>query len=163
MSVQPIIQSLEKLIDIHHIMLVISEEKTEIIKDGHLEKLQQVLIKEKKYIRLLEQAEENRQLEVEKWAIGRGFSIEEVTISYLLEKMKNGAEKSELSEKSTELVQVIGRLKQQESLNQTLIHQSMQFVKVSLDLMNPSITNMNYGNKKNESKSYNRSLFDSQA
>lgn len=163
MSIQPIIQSLEKLIDIHRTLLDISEEKTEWIKQGTAEKIQQVLIKERKHVRLLEKEEENRQLEAEKWAIEHGLPKEDVTITYLLDHMKNGTEKEELAEKSRELVEVISNLKQQESLNQMLLEQSMQFVQVSLDLLQPSIKNINYGNQKKDNKSYNRSLFDSQA
>ena len=61
-----------------------------------------------------------------------------------------------------ELTKAITQLKQQEQLNQALIQQSMQFVQLSLDILNPTIQTMNYG-KNREDAGSKRSVFDSKA
>ncbi|KKE79676.1 flagellar protein FlgN [Oceanobacillus caeni] len=162
MSVKPIIQSLGKLLEIHKGLLAISEQKTELVKAGTIDKLQQLLVKERKQIRLLEQMEGKRQQEVEEWLTAQGLPTKDATITTILEHLENETEKVEITNVSEQLTNYIMKLKQQESLNQTLINQSLEFVQLSLDLLNPSISNLNYGKQKQEKKSYNRSIFDSQ-
>ncbi|WP_156288309.1 flagellar protein FlgN [Oceanobacillus salinisoli] len=163
MSVKPIIQSLEKLITLHEELLTISERKTELVKEGSVEELQALLVKERKHIRVLEQTEANRQQEVEKWLTAKGLPTEDVTITNILQMAENEAEKEELAAATTALTDLISKLKQQESLNHGLLKQSMQFVQLSMELLNPSISSVNYGKQKEVKKSMSRSLFDSQA
>lgn len=59
------------------------------------------------------------------------------------------------------LIFVLSDLKQQEALNAELIQQSMQFIHLSLNTLEPSIQSMNYGNQRQEAPK--RSLFDSKA
>jgi hypothetical protein len=163
LSIKPIIQSLLKLIDVHKELLTISEQKTELVKAGTIDKLQQLLVKERKQIRLLEQLEGKRQLEAEEWLSLQGLPLNDATITTILENLNNESEKVEIRKASEQLTSYVMKLKQQESLNQALINQSLEFVQLSLDLLNPSISNMNYGKQKQEKESYNRSIFDSQA
>ncbi|AXI10020.1 flagellar protein FlgN [Oceanobacillus sp. 143] len=163
MSVQTIIQSLERLVSVHVELLAISQDKTEIVKEGSVDKLQALLVKERKQIRLLEQAEIKRQESVEAWAKNRTIAVNQATITTMLETLEDEAEQEALASVTTELTKLITKLKQQEQLNQALLNQSMQFVQLSLDMLNPSINNLNYGNKSKETGSTGRSLFDSQA
>ncbi|GAB3056911.1 flagellar protein FlgN [Virgibacillus ainsalahensis] len=163
MSVQEIIQSLKKLVVVHEDLLHISEEKTEIVKEGSVEKLQAILIKERKSIRVLEQAETKRNKTVKAWSFRKKQPLDDVTISNMLEMVDDEREKQELARLTTVLTKVITNLKQQEQLNQALINQSLRFVHMSLDMMNPSINKINYGNKKEKSGTAQRSLFDSKA
>lgn len=73
------------------------------------------------------------------------------------EQSREGLEKTAVA-----LTNVITRLKEQKQLNQALIQQSMQFVELSLDMLSPSIRNMNYGEKKSSGPK-GRSVFDSKA
>ncbi|PAV31014.1 flagellar protein FlgN [Virgibacillus profundi] len=164
MSVQTIIQSLEKLVNLHMELLEISLQKTEVVKDGSIDKLQAVLLKERKSVRAIEQAEVIRQTEVEEWFSHKQLPKGEATITNMLELITDEQEKITLGNITIKLTQSITKLKQQEQLNQALINQSMQFVQLSLDMMNPSIKNMNYGNKKgSEPEPNKRSVFDSKA
>lgn len=143
-------------------MLKLSKEKTELIKEGAVEKLQAFLLKERKQIRLLEQAENNR-LEITKnWFREHGISHEDITISKLLEVVKEEKEQEKLAQVTTTLTNMITQLKQQEDLNQALLKQSAQFVQMSMALLNPQLSNINYGNTKKEQPQMNRSLFDSE-
>lgn len=162
MSVQSVIQSLEKLISINNYLLNISEEKTEIVTEGSVERLQALLVKERKYIRLLEQSESERKAAAEAWIITHKFPRENVTITEMLTMMDDEAEIQELEQTAIALTDTILKLKQQEQLNQDLINQSMKFVQMSLDVMSPSIQQLNYGNK-NQIQAVKRSVFDSKA
>ena len=160
MSVQQIMELMEQLVDVHKQLLSISKEKTERFKEGAIEPLQQLLVKERKQIRLLEQTESKRQQAVEKWFQTNGMDTEQYTVSHMLEKLEDEKERETLANITTTLTETIVELKQQEQLNEALIRQSMEFVQMSLDLMNPNISSMNYGK---EMKENTRSLFDSQA
>ena len=71
-------------------------------------------------------------------------------------------DKKQLEASAVKLTEALIALKQQEQLNIALIQQSMQFVQLSLDLLSPSLTNMNYG-KEQKDQPINRSVFDSKA
>lgn len=162
MSVQQIMELMEQLVDVHKQLLSISKEKTERFKEGAIEPLQQLLVKERKQIRLLEQTESKRQQAVEKWFQTNGMDTEQYTVSHMLEKLEDEKERETLANITTTLTETIVELKQQEQLNEALIRQSMEFVQMSLDLMNPNISSMNYGKEMKENTA-KRSLFDSQA
>lgn len=162
MSVQSIIDKIRKLIAIHEQLLELSNEKTILVKEGNVEKLQPILVKERKVVQQLEQAEEERQKEVATWFANNGISTVEATVSSLLSQIENDAEQKMLEESAAQLTEVIVKLKQQEQLNMALIQQSMQFVQLSIDLLSPSLKNMNYG-KENGPSDVNRSVFDSKA
>lgn len=162
MSVQPIIQSLEKLISLHESLLEISKQKTAVVKEGSVENLQPLLLKERKHVQALEQAEGKRQKAVQEWVTEYSPGLEHATITGILEVINDEQSKRELEKITITLTETITELKQQEQLNQSLIQQSMQFVELSLNMMKPSIRNLNYGGKKS-SDSTDRSVFDSKA
>lgn len=161
-TIKPMIQVLTKLVNVHKSLLENARQKTEVVKEGSVEQLQMILVKERKYIQVLEQAEAERKKEVENWFLQQGLPLNNATITEILDHIPNNEEKKELENQTVALTEMITSLKQQEQLNQALIQQSMQFVQLSLDMMNPSIKNMNYGNKQ-ETSTEKRSVFDSKA
>ncbi|MBP2078907.1 flagellar protein FlgN [Oceanobacillus polygoni] len=162
MSADTIRQSLKELVQIHTDLLATSEEKTRIVKEGSIENLQTLLVKERKLLRLSEQAEKKRQQSVSDWCEANRISNEDATITTILKHILSETEQVKLESIATQLTELITKLKQQEQLNQALISQSMQFVQLSLDLMSPTLKSMNYGVKK-ETEVSNRSVFDSKA
>lgn len=160
MSVAPIIQSIHKLIGIHKSLIDLSEQKTTIVTKGSIVKLQSILTQERQTVQMLNKTEKNRQQAVEEWCMRNHVPTDHMTMTHMLNVLDTGEERDLLEQTTTELTQLLTDLKQQEQLNQSLIQQSMQFVQLSLDMMQPTIKNMNYGNQnKNRSK---RSVFDSQ-
>lgn len=161
MSVRKIIESLEKLISIKTYLLNISQEKTGIVTEGSVDQLQALLVKERKYIRVLEQAESDRKIATDEWLLQNNLAGESITVTEILTILDDETEKQELEQTTIALTEIMLALKQQEQLNQELIQQSMKFVQMSLDVMNPSINQMNYGSK--EKQTVSRSVFDSKA
>ncbi len=155
---------MDVLVDLHHKLIELSELKTDLLKKGSLEELQGLLVKERKLIRKTEQAEADRIQAVNSWFQAMDVASEDKTISTILEIAKDGHEKNELATVTTVLTQAITKLKQLEQLNHALINQSMQFVQLSLDVMSPTIRNINYGNKNEKNTdTAKRSVFDSKA
>ncbi|MFC4023857.1 flagellar protein FlgN [Oceanobacillus longus] len=157
-----ITQSLEQLVKIHEDLLAVSNEKTRTVKEGSIDHLQSLLVRERKLIRLLEQAESKRKISVEALCKANDMAVEDATITNILQQVKNEAEQVKMENAAIKLTAVITKLKQQEQLNQVLISQSMQFVQISLELMSPTLKSMNYG-VKSEADTSSRSVFDSKA
>lgn len=162
MPVQSVINKLEQLIVAHETLLALSRKKTEILKAGSQTELQALLVQEQKQIRVLEKAEKMRQQVVDDWFRDKPLQEETATITGMLEIMTDMHDKENLEQAAVRLAVIIADLKRQEHLNQNLIRQSLQFIELSLDLMNPSIQTMNYGNKKTGTEN-KRSFFDSKA
>lgn len=162
MSLETIGKSLQKLVQLHESLLVVSEQKTTAIKADDIEKLQPLLVKERKLVQALEQEETNRQKEVKYWFDEHNLRSENQTITTLLELIKDKEQQAWISDITAQLTLVVTNLKRQEQLNHALVQQSLQFVELSLNMMNPSINNLNYGTKK-AADSEKRSVFDSQA
>lgn len=163
LSIQDIVKTLENLMLIHEELYKVSKEKTDLIIEGSAEELQHLLVKERKYIQLLEQFEKKREKEVENWFDSQQITAEDMTLTNMLEKITNEVEKKRLENITVQLTNIIIELKQQEQLNEDLIRQSMQFVHMSLEMLHPTIEQMNYGNQKKNKNITNRSVFDSQA
>lgn len=161
MSTQHIINILKDLVKAQKGLLEISIQKTEEIKAGQVDQLQATLVKERKVLHNIEQIESKRIEAVNQWFVEYSLPLEQATITEMLENLINEHDKNQLEIVATDLTETILKLKQQEQLNQALIQQSMQFVQLSLDLLSPSITNMNYSGKK-ETNQIKRSMFDSQ-
>lgn len=144
-------------------MLELSEEKTEYIKTGEMDQLSQLLMKERKHVQEMEQIEKEREKIVDQTFRDLNITNEEKTVTILLDHMKRDDEKRKLEEAVTELLQVIIELRRSEKLNHDLIEQSMQFVQLSLDMLQPSERNINYHKDDKNRQRTNRSVFDSKA
>lgn len=162
MSIGTIVQSLETLIVLHQELCEFSKQKTEIIKNGFVEKFQMILAEERKYVHKLSTAEETRRAAVEKWYQDQDLPNEEMTITNMLETITDNDEQHILEQLTIKLTKMITKLKQQEQLNGELIQQSMRFVQLSLDMLSPTIQSLNYGESQNTPPE-KRSVFDSKA
>jgi len=162
LSIQHIINSLERLVELQQSLLEISKQKTVDVKEGQIDHFQSTLVKERKAVQAIEQVEKERIQEVNQWCADHSIPDEQATLTGILEFLSDEDEKHNLEVLATELTEGIVKIKQQEDLNQVLIQQSMQFVQLSLELLNPSIGNMNYSAKK-ATNQVERSVFDSKA
>lgn len=151
------------MVGLHRELLDASLRKTEILKEGDVDEMQKVFAVERKLLRKIEQAEQTRMEIVSHLTETLGLD-EEPTITKILEHVTDETERNSLADVTIELTETITELKAQEKLNLELLNQSMQFVQMSLDLLNPSLKNLNYSAKNQETKeSSNRSIFDSKA
>ncbi|WP_163538879.1 flagellar protein FlgN [Gracilibacillus sp. YIM 98692] len=164
MSVQKIINHLNKMIELHQSLLRVSEQKTEILKEGKIDALRKLLNTEQKHIQAIDQIEKKRIEAVESWAQGEGLDPASMTVSVMIDNHIEGDEKELLEKVTVQLAELLVELRRQEVLNKQLTEQSMQFVQLSLSMVQPSIKNFNYGKQKNTGPATpKRSVFDSKA
>jgi len=148
---------------LHEELLDASNEKTEQIKQGNMEELTKLLMEERKLIQTIEQLETERQKQVENVFSHFGIETSNQTVSELVTYIENESEKNLLDEVVAALVRVMAELKRVEQLNNSLIQQSMQFVHLSLDMLQPSAQSINYTDKNEKQETVKQSVFDSKA
>ncbi|SHM96803.1 flagellar protein FlgN [Gracilibacillus kekensis] len=165
MSVQNIIKHLTKLIELHDSLLQVSRNKTEILKENKIDALQKLLVQEQKHVKAINQIEQKRIEAVASWANENNLDPEAITVSSIIEDFTTGTDQQELEKVTLKLAEQLMELRMQEDLNKQLTQQSMQFVQITLDMMQPSMKNINYGKSKQQSADAvsKRSAFDSRA
>ncbi|MBN8235319.1 flagellar protein FlgN [Halobacillus kuroshimensis] len=160
MTIGTIITLMNKLTQLHKSLLTVSQTKTEALKHNETDEMQKLLQQERKHVQAVKQIEKQRTEAAAEWFKQKGHTGQDETVSAMLE-LHSGEEKEELQRAYEALIFVLSDLKQQEALNAELIQQSMQFISLSLNTLEPSIQSLNYGNQKQEAPK--RSLFDSKA
>ncbi|MFG6114701.1 flagellar protein FlgN [Halobacillus sp. MO56] len=163
MSITKVNEQMKKLKQLHESLLYLSREKTELLKQGETGSLQQLLTKERKHIQAITKIENERMDTVTDWCRKQGIVLEAPTLSELLGFLEDSKEKNLLQSLFEELVFLVSELKQQEQLNAELTKQSLQFIHLSLDMLQPSLNNMNYNKQTGVSTKEKRSVFDSKA
>ncbi len=156
-------EAMQRLVDLHVDLIETSQNKTEEIKQGDMEKLSKLLMQERKQVQLISQKESERQELVEKFFVEKNAQNEEQTMTNLLAFIDDETEKVEFEKVMSALIDAIVELREIEQLNKELMEQSMQLVQLSLDMLQPSINRMNYDGKQNIQESSKRSVFDSKA
>ncbi|MYL49180.1 flagellar protein FlgN [Halobacillus litoralis] len=163
MTIDPVINHMKQLQQLHESLLSLSKRKTEALKTNDVTGIQQLLIQEKEHVQAIEKIEKQRERSVTQWASENGIPPRERTVSELIE-ILDGEEKERLQNAYEALILVLADLKQQEKLNTELTQQSLQFINMSLDLLQPSLQSVNYGVKEtNHGSTAKRSIFDSKA
>ncbi|WP_067843235.1 flagellar protein FlgN [Amphibacillus sediminis] len=164
MSITAIITSLDQLGELHKRLLHVSKEKTERLKKGDVTELQKLLKIEQKHVQAVQTVEAERIKAAEEWAHSEGYQPSEATVTFILERLDATNERDQLELAATKLAEILVELKAQEALNQELTTQSLQFIRMNLDLLTPSLNNLNYGSQNNQDDPKNkRSIFNSQA
>jgi flagellar biosynthesis/type III secretory pathway chaperone len=158
MSTKNLISVMEKLLKLHQSLYELSVKKTDIVIKGDLDALQQILKDEQTHIAAIGKFEVERQKMVE--AILPG--VEKPTISDSME-AADGAEKEALSQLRTELIEIVAKIKDQNELNQQMIHQSLQFVHLTMNLVAPQPMEFNYGPEAGKTSGQTSGLFNSKA
>lgn len=158
MSEGTIIDALTKLVKLHKSLQSITERKTESIVNNDMEALSTLLKEEQLHMKAV------RTMEVQiKSAITTATGNDNATVSDYLETLEEDNQQV-IERLQHDLIQTIGKLKEQNDLNQALLEESLAFVQVSMDLLTPDPESYNYGgNEDDEHLSVGRSAFDSKA
>lgn len=159
MSAATIIEQLDVLIKLHENLNKLAVQKTEVIKKGDMEKLNKLLIEEQKHVKAIQQIENQRQLSVEQFFQNN----KQNSLLDVIEK-SSSSEQETLNKQRNQLLQIIAELKNTNNLNQQLIYHSLQYVNVTLDMLRPQETNLNYGQSSVVNQGQiSRGMFDSRA
>lgn len=165
MTIELILTTMQQLQKMHESLLQLAVEKGEYLKEGDIEAIDELIKKEQSHIAAIAQLERNRLLAVEQYFSTQGQRLPRTaTISDVIVSAEE-QEKVALTEAKNRLLHTIHDLKWQNDLNQKLTYQSLQFVNLSLDMMRPEQTAINYSVNEiqGEQEKKKRSNFDSQA
>lgn len=159
MATQALIESMEKLLVLHELLLKSAAEKTEAIKNNDMQEISKLLREEQKHVTAIHVADNSRQQAAAVLMDGT-----DGTISDVLGKV-DGSEREQLIFLQEKLTAVIDELKTANSLNQQLLKYSLQFVNMNLDILAPEPELPNYSKTQtgNEQLGSGRSMFDSKA
>lgn len=164
MSIEKILQSLNKLDMLHKSLLEIAYKKTEVIKTGDMDSLNQLLKDEQAHVAGISQLEQQRQTEVTDYLRAKGIApTDNPTVALVLENTNTNEEKEQLGVARNKLLLTLETLKNQNDLNQKLTLQSLQFVNLTLDSIRPKPDQINYSKSEVQAPSTNKNYFDSQA
>lgn len=153
---------IHKLTSYHEQLLQISIQKTDFIKEANSEELVKVLVKERQLMQQIEQVESEREAFVTKFFVENDIQSEEKTVTKLLTLIDNNEQKQTIEQAVTSLIEQIVLIREREQLNNSLLQHSMQFVQLTLEMIQPDSKNIHYSERA-ESKQTpsNRSVFDS--
>ncbi|MFZ0370831.1 MAG: flagellar protein FlgN [Halobacillus sp.] len=164
LTLKSVIQCMDHLKQLHESLLILSRKKTEALKSNDTNSIQQLLTQERKHVQAINKVEKQRGEAVVSWCEAQGLSTYEPTISNIIANLE-GDSQAKLEAIYEEMILVLSSLKQQEQLNAQLTKQSLQFINMSLDMLQPSLDSVNYGGKSAPSRNHKskRSTFDSKA
>ncbi|MER2060741.1 MAG: flagellar protein FlgN [Niallia sp.] len=140
MSATLLMQTLDKLVKLHESLHEVAKKKTEIIKVGDMEALQQIMKDEQAHIMSIQKLEEAR-ITISKRIVA---NVPDPSVMDCVKHL-DSQDAVNVLEIANHLKEIIMNLKEINSLNQQLLQQSMQFVNISLDLFKPTQKSINYG------------------
>jgi flagellar biosynthesis/type III secretory pathway chaperone len=143
---------LERLLKSHEELHALGERKTDVLKLGDMKALDVLLKEEDLQVKKLQMIEKERLLK-----------FANVTLGDVLEQAELD-EKENLIHLQEKLISAYEALKSRNQLNQELLEQSLQYVNMSLSMVQPENEPATYKNpKSNPYNSSTTSLFDSKA
>lgn len=135
MSIEKVVCVMEGLIRLHQELLVLAQEKTPVIVNNQVEKLNLIVQKENKLLREMNELNRERIQATGEYLLARGYRPDpKVTIRDLIRLIFKAEEKKQLMELHEQLMGLIGELRPINELNQKLVEQSLTFINYSLDL-----------------------------
>lgn len=162
MSAETLIANLTKQYQLHESLLRNALKKTEVLKKGDVDSLQEVMREEQKLIAAITMMENERQTIAQSFLKKNAES--QITIADCITAAAPEAAET-LRALQEQLVSVIAKLQEQNDLNQQIIYQTLQFVNINLDVLQPGKEAAAYGRpdvKKQQAKP-GKSFFDSKA
>ena len=138
MSIANIVATLEKLEKMHKSLLELAVTKTEYIKQGDMEKLDQLIKNEQAHVAAIDTFEQQRQIMVTDYLRAKGFALSDTpSVADVIEAAQQSEPTEALVAVRARMVELLGKLKAQNDLNQKMVFNSLQFVNITLDAMRP--------------------------
>ncbi|WP_079524720.1 flagellar protein FlgN [Solibacillus isronensis] len=138
MSIATIVVTLGKLEKMHKSLLELALAKTEYIKQGDMEKLDQLIKSEQAHVAAINTLEQQRQAMVTDYLRAKGIALTDTpSVADVIKAAENGESTKELVSVRERLIALLDQLKMQNDLNQKLVMNSLQFINITLDAMRP--------------------------
>lgn len=138
MSIATIVATLEKLEKMHKSLFELALAKTEHIKQGDMEKLDQLIKNEQAHVAAIDKLEQQRQVMVTDYLRAKGIAFTDTpSVAEVIEVAQASEPTEALVAVRERLVELLGKLKAQNDLNQKMVMNSLQFINITLDAMRP--------------------------
>ncbi|ATP39066.1 flagellar protein FlgN [Solibacillus sp. R5-41] len=138
MSITTIVATLEKLEKMHKSLLELAVAKTDYIKQGDMEKLDQIIKNEQAHIAAIDTLEQQRQSMVTDYLRAKGIAFTDIpTVADVIDAAKSTGSAEALIDVRGRLIEVLDKLKNQNDLNQKMVFNSLQMINITLDAMRP--------------------------
>lgn len=161
MSAETLINNLTKQFQLHESLLENALKKTEVLKKGDVDSLQETMREEQKLTTAISMMENERQTAAQSFFKKSGDG--QITMADCIAAATPEAAET-LRAIQEQLVAVIDKLQEQNDLNKQLIYQSLQFVNMNLDLLQPEKEAATYGRPDTRKQTkQGKSFFDSKA
>lgn len=136
MSIQPLLETIDKLQEAHEALLELAKVKTPVLVSNDIDQLNMIVNRENKWVRSIAEANQQRLQLVGTYLITRGYNPNpKITVSDLIKVIFKAEEKQALSHAQQKLLATIKELKECNYINQQLIEQSLSFIDYSIDLV----------------------------
>lgn len=149
---EELVKILKEELNILYILKELTYEKTDIIINNEVEKLEKISKREEELINKMGIAEENRLQLMDSWGVDMKTPLIQV-----IEKVPKG--KEELIELKDELASSLDDIRGRNNINNELIRDNLQWLDFNMNLISNIQTPTTYG-KKDKETGPNSSLFD---
>lgn len=122
-----------RLIHLHRQLLAVADRKREVVISGEIDPLQSLLKEEAGLIDQVQDAEEERLQAMARY-VSDAEDVRQVTLSGLVERMAP-REREKIREQMEELTALVRQLKRTNEQNETLVDQSLQYVRHTLNVL----------------------------
>jgi flagellar biosynthesis/type III secretory pathway chaperone len=166
LSVQGLLETMVKLIQVHASLLELADLKTNILVLNQVDKLNQIVNKETSIMKQITILDLQRIENISNLLIEKGYKPNpSITVGDLIKIIVKAEDKKLLSDAQKQLLGTIHQLREKNQLNQKLIEHSLAFIEYSMDLvLGPSDDGVTYQNPAHQQQGIKRNgMFDSRA
>ncbi|KRE97964.1 hypothetical protein ASG89_29105 [Paenibacillus sp. Soil766] len=136
MSIQPLLETMDKLQEAHEALLELAKVKTQVLVSNDIDQLNMIVNRETKWVRAIADVNQERIQFIGSYLISRGYNPNpKITISDLIKIIFKAEEKQALAFAQKRLSIVLEELRVALALNKDLLQQSLLFIDYSLDIV----------------------------
>jgi flagellar biosynthesis/type III secretory pathway chaperone len=166
MSIEGLIHTMDKLNQVHLALLELSEQKTVVLVQNQVDRLNQIVNKETNLMKQISHLDLQRIQDISDFLIQKGYKPNpNITVADLIKLVVKAEDKMSLTVAQKELLGTIDKLKDLNHLNHKLIEHSLAYIDYSMDLiLGPPENEVVYQNPTHQQQGIKRNgMFDSRA
>lgn len=135
MSVQIILEILQKQTEVYEQLIELADQKTPVLVNNEVQQLNAIMLQERKLVKRTEELEVSRMQHTNIFFANMRSHYRLGKLSDLIKAVTNADDKVALTQYHRLLTDLLGELKRKNDLNQQLIQQSLSFLDFSMQLL----------------------------
>ncbi len=156
-SVRKLIGILDQESLIYNDILKISKNKKNLIVDGKVSELENLVKMEQALIVKIGKLESDREEEIK--FIAQEYNADNLNITGLM-KLIDNTQAKELEKSRNNMLKILGELKENNDLNCKLVKNSLEYIDFSINILSPAEADKNYSNMGKVNAPKKKNLFD---